>query len=259
MTVRGPQVSHVEGLPPMAIRAWLRYDVVARVLDRIAPQSVLEIGCGQGAFGTRLAGSKKYVGVEPDEASFRVARSRIEPRGGQVIHGTHRAVPAGAAYDVVCFFEVLEHIDDDQAALAEWVKLVRPGGHIVMSVPAFQERFGPMDEHAGHFRRYSPDELASRLHEAGLEDVRITVYGWPLGYALEMVRNRIDSRRLARAAERAVSVRELTAASGRTFQPSGKISGLLIKAGTLPFRYLQRARRQTGIGLVAVGRRPFQG
>jgi SAM-dependent methyltransferase len=243
-------------LPPLAIRAWLRYDVVARAIDRLKPSSVLEVGCGQGAFGARLAGRVQYLAVEPDVSSYKVAAGRIEPRGGTVINGIHEAVPAGTTFDVVCAFEVLEHIEDDKGALASWVPLIRPGGHLVMSVPAFQDRFGPMDTHAGHFRRYSPDQLRDRLSEAGLSVEQITVYGWPLGYALEAVRNRIDEKKLADARARGISVEELTAASGRTFQPSKRMSGMAIQAATLPFRYLQRARPNRGTGLVAVARRP---
>jgi SAM-dependent methyltransferase len=240
-------------LPPLAIRAWLRYDVVKRVIDRLKPATALEIGCGQGAFGARLADEMPYLGVEPDESSYQVARRRIEPHGGKVLHGIHRAVPKGTTYDLVCAFEVLEHIDDDKGALMEWALLVRPGGHLVMSVPAFQARFGAMDAHAGHFRRYSPTELESRLVEAGFTDVEIIVYAWPLGYALEAVRNRIDAKKLADAGD--ASVEELTAASGRTFQPTGRAMGAFVNAATIPFRYLQRARPNAGTGLVAVARR----
>lgn len=243
-------------VPPLAIRAWLRYDVVSRIITRLQPASVLEIGCGQGAFGARLAGRVDYLGVEPDESSYRVAAGRIEPRGGRVINGTHEAVPAGSAFDAVCAFEVLEHIEDDRAALAAWVPFIKPGGHLIMSVPAFQDRFGPMDTHAGHFMRYSPDELGSRLTEADLVVDEITVYGWPLGYALESVRNRIDAKKLATARANGTSIEELTAASGRTFQPSKRSSGLAVQAATLPFRYLQRAQPHRGTGLVAVAGRP---
>lgn len=240
-------------LPALSLRASLRYDLVKRVLDRLAPRTALEIGCGQGAFGARLAERAAYVGVEPDEHSHTVARTRIEPRGGQVLHGIHTVVPTGSTYDVVCAFEVLEHIEDDRAALADWVEFVRPGGHLVMSVPAFQERFGPMDTHAGHFRRYSPDQLRTLLEAAGLTDVEITVYGWPLGYALEAVRNRIDEKKLRRVGN--ASKEELTHASGRTFQPS-EGSGQLVRIATAPWRLLQRLRPAAGIGLVAVARRP---
>jgi len=241
-------------LPPLAIRAWLRYDVVKRVIDRLKPGTVLEIGCGQGAFGARLADAVQYLGVEPDKSSYHVARGRIERHGGKVLHGVHEVVPQGSTYDLVCAFEVLEHIDDDKGALAEWVLLVRPGGHLVLSVPAFQERFGAMDAYVGHFRRYSPAEFESRLVEAGLTGVEITVYGWPLGYALEAVRNRIDARKLAEAGD--ASTEELTAASGRTFQPTGRMMGAFVNAATIPFRYIQRTRPNTGTGLVAVARRP---
>jgi SAM-dependent methyltransferase len=241
-------------LPPLAVRAWLRYDLVKRVIARLRPRTALEIGCGQGAFGARLAEDVQYLGVEPDKSSYEVARSRIEPRGGQVLNGIHQVVPKGSTYDVVCAFEVLEHIDDDKGALADWVPFVSPGGHLVLSVPAFQERFGPMDAYVGHFRRYSPAELEARLVEAGLTDVKITVYGWPLGYALEAVRNRIDAKKLAAAGD--ASAEELTAASGRTFQPTGRGMGAFVAAATVPFRYLQRTRTKAGTGLVAVARRP---
>lgn len=241
-------------LPPLAIRAWLRYDVVKRVLDRLRPRTALEIGCGQGAFGARLTAQAEYLGVEPDSHSFQVACGRIEPRGGTVLNGIHEVVPDNTTFDLVCAFEVLEHIEDDKGALADWVQFVRPGGHLVLSVPAFQERFGAMDMHAGHFRRYSPTELTDLLTSAGLTDVEITVYGWPLGYALEAVRNRIDTKKLADTGD--ASIEELTAASGRTFQPSGRAMGAFVNAATVPFRYLQRARPSAGTGLVAVARRP---
>jgi SAM-dependent methyltransferase len=243
-------------LPPLAIRAWLRYDVVSRALDRIRPARVLEIGCGQGTFGARIAGRVDYLAVEPDVASYRVAAGRIEPRGGVVINGSHEAVPAGSLFDAVCAFEVLEHIDDDQAALAAWVPFICPGGQLILSVPAFQDRFGPMDTHAGHFRRYSPQQLRERLTDAGLTVDDIVVYAWPLGYALELVRNRIDAKKLATTKANSIPIEDLTAASGRTFQPAKRTTGIAIQAATLPFRYLQRLQPHRGTGLVAVATRP---
>jgi SAM-dependent methyltransferase len=242
------------GMPPLSIRGWLRYDVVRRVLQELRPETALEIGCGQGAFGARLARMTSYVGVEPDDESFAVAHDRIAARGGKVLHGLHSIVPDGSVYDVVCAFEVLEHIEDDLKALSEWAEFVRPGGHLLLSVPADQERFGPWDTYAGHFRRYSSALLRRRLVDAGLTEVKVIHYGWPICYPTESVRNRIARRTLARAGE--LSPAEQTAGSGRRLQPARRITGALIAVAAAPFCLLQRARSSHGTGVVAVARRP---
>jgi 2-polyprenyl-3-methyl-5-hydroxy-6-metoxy-1,4-benzoquinol methylase len=242
-----------DALPPLSVRGWLRFDVVRRVLSDLRPRTALEIGCGQGAFGARLATVTSYVGVEPDDESFSVAHERITARGGEVLHGLHTVVPAGSVYDTVCAFEVLEHLEDDVSALTDWVELVRPGGHLVLSVPAFQEKFGAWDTYAGHFRRYSPDEISQLLIAAGLVDVEVTLYGWPICYPTESLRNRIAERKLARIDDRSPAA--MTAKSGRRFQPNTRTTGRLIAAAVAPFRLLQRARPQNGTGLVAVARK----
>jgi len=241
-------------LPPLTLRAWLRYDVVARSLDRLHPATVLEIGCGQGAFGARVAGRTAYLGLEPDPESYAVAAERISAHGGQVKQATTRELDPGKGYDLVCAFEVLEHIEDDRAALLDWVRFIRPGGHLVISVPADPSRFGPMDERVGHFRRYSVERLESLVRECGLVEVSTTVYGWPLGYALEAVHNWRESRRPSAPAE--ASMAERTASSGRLIQPTKRATGLAIAAATVPFRGLQRLRPTAGIGLVLQARRP---
>jgi glycosyltransferase involved in cell wall biosynthesis len=243
-------------LPPLPPRAWLRYDVVAGILDRLRPATVLEMGCGQGSFGARLADRADYLGVEPDAQAAAVARSRIVPRGGSVLLGDQHVVPAGSTYDLVCAFEVLEHLEDDAAMLATWASFVRPGGHLLLSVPAWPHRFGPMDTHAGHYRRYTPEALTDLLTGTGLEPVTTRVYGWPLGYALEAVRNPIDARKLANESSgvSGVSMAERTASTGRTFQPPNRLVGTAVAVTTTPFRYLQRLAPTRGTGLVALAR-----
>ena len=262
-------------LPPLAPRAWLRWDLVDRLVAELRPATILEIGCGQGAMGARLARRADYLAVEPDPGSYAVAEARVAASGGTVLAADHTGVPAGRRYDLVCAFEVLEHLADDATAVADWATLVRPGGHLVLSVPAFARRFGPMDTRVGHYRRYDPDQLAARLVGAGLVEPRVQVYGWPLGYALEAVRNRLDARHLAAeagaaeagaaeagaagagAAEAgALTPEQRTAASGRHQQPAGGPVGRAIELATLPFRYLQRLAPDRGTGLVAVATRP---
>jgi len=238
--------------PPLSPRATLRWSVARRLVEQVRPGTVLELGCGLGAVGVRLAKVARYTAAEPDESSWRTARDRIGPLGGTVIHGDHTAVEGGP-FDLVCAFEVLEHIEDDAAALAQWLPLVRPGGHLLLSVPADPDRFGPSDELVGHYRRYTAVLLDERLAKAGAADVSVVHYGWPLGYLLDAVRDRLAARRIGTAAPTAG---ERTHTSGRLFQPRTAATSALIRAGVAPFVALQRVRPGHGPGLVALARRP---
>lgn len=238
---------------PLTLSARLRSDLVFRLLAEIPDsRSFLEIGCGQGALGALLARRYEYRGYEPDARSFRVAERRLAG-AGLVLHGVAPAAP-DRAFDIAGAFEVLEHLADDAAALASWVAWVRPGGHLVVSVPAHPGRFGAGDRYVGHFRRYTRAGLRRVMEDAGLAGVRVLSYGFPLGYALEWGRNAILGLR-ERRAPRDTDAR--THASGRTLQP-GDAWAPLVWAAALPFQYAQRPFEDTdvGTGYVAIGRRP---
>jgi SAM-dependent methyltransferase len=247
-------MSSRRAVAPLAPNAWLRWDVVRRHLPR-SRSRVLEIGCGRGGFGSRIAADHDYTAVELDQESCAVAAERIASVSPEatVLHGDLSVLPKDATFDVVCAFEVLEHIEDDVAALAEWVQPLRPGGLLMLSTPAWQHRFGPWDEAAGHFRRYDPARMRALLDKTGLSDVDVTVYGAPLGFVTERVRNRVAAR--TGAADEEMSMADRTAGSGRMLQPSTPLSGLVTEVGTWPFRILQRAFPESGTGLVAVGRK----
>jgi SAM-dependent methyltransferase len=250
VSAAGPK-AHVNAVAPLTPNAWLRFALIEQMLPG-GISSVLEVGCGQGALGARLAGRYRYLGVEPDQASAAVAQRRISAVGaGEVRNVTVDALGA-ERFDLVCAFEVLEHIEDDAAALHEWAARLRDGGWLLLSVPAYQHRYGPADELVGHFRRYDPGTLAALLASCGFGEIEIRHYGFPLGYLLEAARNQIGRRRLA--ATGAQSVAERTAGSGRLLQPSGSVRGAAVRWGTAPFQVLQRAFPDTGTGLVARAR-----
>ncbi|MDP9094092.1 MAG: class I SAM-dependent methyltransferase [Actinomycetota bacterium] len=232
----------------------MRWSVVRRVVRRLAPRTILEIGCGQGAFGARLARVGQYLAVEPDPSSYAVARSRIQAAGGQVRNASTDALGEDETFELVCAFEVLEHLEDDLAALTSWRGLVAPGGHILLSMPAWQERFNPWDTIVGHYRRYAPNDCRELFAAAGFADVSVIVYGWPLGYATENVRSRIAARRgAAQPASMTASMQERTAGSGRLLQPKA-VAGLAIQAATAPFNALQRLQPEKGTGVVVLAR-----
>ncbi len=243
----------MDALPPFTLNAWLRYDLIERTLDELdGVESILEIGAGRGALAARLATRYRYVGVEPDAASCEAAKEALGRLGsGEMVCGDVSALPDGDAFDAVCAFEVLEHIEDDVAALREWRGRLWPGGWLLVSVPLYQRRYAAADRFVGHFRRYDPEPLGELLREAGFTEVRLQTFGFPLGHVLERSRNL-----LARVARPDESREERTGASGRRFQPSGR-TGLATQAVSAPFRILQRPFYDTrlGAGLFAVARR----
>jgi SAM-dependent methyltransferase len=240
----------VDAVAPLTPMAWLRYALIKRILPP-GISDVLEIGCGQGALGARLSQRYHYLGVEPDRVSWTVAQRRISAVGrGEVRNVTVEAL-GDERFDLVCAFEVLEHIEDDAAAVKEWMTRLRPGGWLLLSVPARQHQFGPADELVGHFRRYDPEVMAPLLASCGLGEIDVRQYGFPLGYLLQGVRNVIARRRLAASTE---SVAERTAGSGRFAQPSGSRLGAAIRWGTAPFWTIQRAFPNIGTGLVVLAR-----
>lgn len=236
--------------PPLSFNAWLRFDVVRGLLRSLdGVRDVLEVGAGQGAVGVRLARRYHYVGVEPDERSYAVAERRVGARG-TVLHCDVAAIAPGERFDLVCAFEVLEHIDDDAQALRGWRSRLRSGGHLLISVPAHARRFGLADRRVGHFRRYDRAPLEALLRSTGFGDVRVACYGFPLGYALEIARNAA-----ARKEGASPPPDEGTSASGRWHQPPERF-GWLTRGVTAPFGLLQRpfAGSSLGTGFVALAR-----
>lgn len=240
-------------LPVLTLNAWLRYDCIARALARLPEvDSILEIGTGVGALGARLARRYKYVGLEPSPEPCAIARRNIEPEGGTVICGDVTALDPGELFALVGAFEVIEHIEDDAASLRMWREHLRPGGWVMLSTPPFQSRFGPLDRAGGHFRRYEPEKMAELLVETGFTEPRISLYGFPLGYALEAARSVLARM----SSKEGITMEEKTAASGQWRQPPNWLAPLT-QGATLPFRVIQRPFLQTrlGTGLFALAQR----
>ncbi len=115
--------------------------------------------------------------------------------------------PAGE-YSAAVAINVLEHTEDDTAALVATRRLVRPGGKVVVFVPAFPFLMSRFDREIGHFRRYTRQRLVQRFVAAGLEPVVARYVNAP-GYAgwlvmMRLLRGRPSDGRLLRAWDRAV-------------------------------------------------------
>ena len=233
---------------PLSLNAWLRWDLIREHVRALRPGSILELGAGAGAMGSHLAAmTPQYVGYEPDGSSRALAEERLPP--GALLVDDLAAVD-GRRFDVVCAFEVIEHIEDDDGALRDWAGYVAPGGHLLLSTPAFADAMGAWDRRVGHYRRYDPGALEERLAAVGLVDLDVRVVGFPLGHLLEAARNTVA--RLA--PDPGSSMEERTAGSGRILQPPGGAG--VTRALTAPFRRVQRRFPGRGTCVVALGRRP---
>jgi SAM-dependent methyltransferase len=135
-----------------------RREVLAALIRRRAlPPSggrILEVGCGTGHNLAMLARFGAVEAIELDPAARAVAEQRLRRPVGSAPLPQLEGVPA-RAFDLIGSFDVIEHIDDDAAALASIAGRLKPGGRFVMTVPAHGWMWSAHDEVNHHKRRYS--------------------------------------------------------------------------------------------------------
>ncbi len=164
-------------------RARLVGDLLRR-LGILPPALVLDAGCGWGVTLDDLD-RRGYAAHGLDVSPRALERLDRERPGRTLIEADlSRDWPdlaAGGPYDAVLALDVIEHLDDDRAALARLGRLVRPGGVVVVSVPALPELFSEFDAIQGHRRRYRPETLRSAFEGTGLDVASLFWWGgWML-------------------------------------------------------------------------------
>jgi len=147
-----------------------------------SPLSVLDVGCGVGGFLGPLAQFGRVTGFELDEPSIDWCREHGFPRTAVAI--SDRLPVAPASQDLLCLWDVIEHTPDDRAVLAEMLRCLKPGGHLAISVPAYQFLYANNDRVAHHFRRYTRGDLVRKLRAAGFEVRKATYVNCLLGLAI---------------------------------------------------------------------------
>lgn len=128
----------------------------------------LEIGCGTGYV---LAGVAEafpealLTGSEVFSAGLPYAARRLQQ--AELLQMDARNIPYRDEFDVIGAFDVLEHIEEDEAVLAEMWRALRPGGGIVLTVPQHPWLWSRQDDYACHVRRYRVGELSKKVERAG--------------------------------------------------------------------------------------------
>lgn len=136
---------------------------------------ILEIGCGTGHNLPMLARFGEVEAIEIDPAAREIASERLGRPVGAAPLPALPDVPRGA-FDLVAVLDVVEHIEDDVAALQAMKALLRPGGKVLIAVPAHQWMWSAHDEVNHHHRRYSKKTLAAAIGKAGLQPTRLTYF-----------------------------------------------------------------------------------
>jgi SAM-dependent methyltransferase len=146
-------------------------DALLAGLDLRAGGSVLDAGCGSGRTLDQLARFGDPHGVELNPIALSAARAR-----GHAVRGAPvEAIPhPEASFDLVTCLDVIEHTDDDAVALRELRRVTRPGGRLVVSVPAHPRLWSRHDEVNGHRRRYTRRSLRAAAEPAGWHVERMT-------------------------------------------------------------------------------------
>jgi SAM-dependent methyltransferase len=156
-----------------------RNRLIARTVAGSFPgaRDVLEVGCGTGYTLTALARAlpqARLTGVELFEEGLEHARRRMPT--AQFRQLDVRRMPYREAFDLVCAFDVLEHIDDDTRALDGMRAALRPNGGLVLTVPQHPWLWSQADTYAQHERRYTRRELVTKLERAGFRIDRCTSF-----------------------------------------------------------------------------------
>ncbi|WP_374943812.1 class I SAM-dependent methyltransferase [Sphingomonas sp.] len=133
---------------------------------------ILEIGCGTGHNLAMLATFGAVEAIEIDEGSRAIAETRLGRSVGVAPLPELPGVERGA-YDLVAVLDVVEHIDDDVAALTAMRSLLKPDGKILIAVPAHQWMWSAHDVVNHHHRRYSRKTLSAAILAAGLRPEKL--------------------------------------------------------------------------------------
>ena len=137
---------------------------------------VLDHGAGAGTFAMPMhRGGTDMLCMEPDDS----LRNELEQSGLDVVASLDDI--AEESVDYAYTLNVLEHIEDDCEAIARLYRCLKPGGRLLVYVPAFPVLYSKMDEHVGHFRRYRRQPLIQQLNSAGF-DVSNARYVDSLGF-----------------------------------------------------------------------------
>lgn len=198
---------------------------------------ILEVGCGTGGNLKMLGKFGNVCAMELDHTAIELAEAKTPGRFCIKQGACPDQIPYEGPFDLICLFDVLEHIDQDIETLAALRSLLADGGRIILTVPAHQWLWSRHDTHLHHKRRYSRLELRSKASFAGLTVQMIGFFNtllFPLAVATRIWGRLTGSESM----------------SGTSLPPR-VLNSLLARTFSFERRLVGRVGLPTGVSLVA--------
>jgi SAM-dependent methyltransferase len=156
---------------------------------------ILEVGAGIGQMlgdVVTICRPTNVAAVEPDSRFIPALRAAVP--GAEVWAGSEQDIPSDRRFDAIYAINVLEHIADDRAELANWNKRIKPKGTVCLLVPARPELYAAIDADFGHHRRYTKRELEGKLAKAGFVSAKVRYFNM-VGYFAWLINFRLLGKR----------------------------------------------------------------
>lgn len=163
-------------------------DIASALVPPSPERLVIDVGCGTGANAAAFAHNYRCVGIDVSEEAIEAAKKRF-PRVEFICGAAPDALGelAGQA-DLFVVSDVIEHIEDEVAFVSDLVAAMKPGGFLLITVPADPELWTQHDESFGHFRRYLPDTLREVWSGLPVTEVAVAAFNTRLYGAIKAVR-----------------------------------------------------------------------
>lgn len=159
-------------------------DVLHRFLKTSAPQRIAEIGCGTGAMLPVLAQFGEAWGIDNSpEAVALCAKKNLSH-----VYLDNDPAWRQTQFEGMAFFDVIEHVSEDTAFMKNYLAQLRPGGWVIVTVPAFMFLWSEHDVLNQHYRRYHAAQLRATIASAGLQLERMTYFNTLLFPAIAAAR-----------------------------------------------------------------------
>lgn len=229
-----------------------RYELVSELIQSLNPGPdfrILDAGCGTGQMLKHLATHGLAVGIDSSPEAIQFAASRDAQH---LVLGSIFDLPfEPGSFDCVLSLDVIEHVDDDRELVRHLYSVVKPGGHMIVTVPAFQVLWSEHDEVNWHKRRYRARQLDTLLRETGLEIERLTYCNTALflpilaARKLKNLKNRLRSNR-----------RDDELPESDLRQLPHPINESLLRVMQAERRLMRRRDFPFGVSLLAIARKP---